>query len=99
MENSRRKFLVVFLRRKETGEDMKITAMMKVTSMKILAMTREVAKDSSMMEVLRTAGEILMLEISVIFRRVRGEIAIIYSYFDVCKRTKRCICEIISIKW
>ena len=79
---------MVFLRRKETGEDMKITAMMKVTSMKITAMTREVAKDSSMMEVLRTAGEILMLEISVIFRRRREEIAIIYSYLMFVKEQR-----------
>ena len=85
MENTRRTFLVVFLKRsssnrtrKVTVEDMKITAMMKVTYMKIMDMTREVAKDFSMMEVLRTEEEILMLAILVIFRRQSEETAIIY---------------------
>ena len=87
MENSRRTFLVVFLKssssnptRKVMVEDMKITAMMKVTYMKIMDMTREVAKDFSMMEALRMEEEILMSAISVIFRRQREENLIIYQY-------------------
>ena len=91
MENSRRTFLVGFLRRsnnnslrKMAGEDMKIMAMMKVTFMKIMDMTREVAKDFSMMEALRTEEEILMLAISVIFRRQKEEKVITYIFiFDV----------------
>ena len=84
MENSRKTFLVVFLRNSSnrTGkvmmEDMKITAMTKVTNMKILDMTREVAKDFSMMAALRMEEEILMLATLVIFRRHREEKSIIY---------------------
>ena len=85
MENIRGTFLVGSLKRnsnnslrKVTGENMKITAMMKVTYMKIMDMTREVAKDFSMMEASRMEAEILMLAILVIFRRQREVEAIIY---------------------
>ena len=73
MENSRRTSLAVFLKRSSSNRtrkmDMKTTAMM----VKIMDMTREVAKDFSMMEALRMEEEILMSAISVIFRRQREE--------------------------
>jgi len=89
MENSRGTFLVVFLKRSSSNrtrkvKDMKITDMMKVTYMKIMDMTREVAKDFSMMEALRMEEEILMSAILVIFRLQRGRESNSILIFDVC---------------